>query len=156
MWFHVFCKIDYHLYVKPKNNLLLMLIENVLPHCINPACKIFLLKRFVFSEMEKKNLRLAFSCSLCFHQRGLDLLVVWKIRRNELDQTKLNLLNPSFYLVVSLLFNMDGVNDNLKNQVYFEGAIGDLKKKKKRSSVSQYHVSPLHSTYCSWRHHSTL
>lgn len=30
---------------KTYSNLLLMLIENVLPHCINPACKIFLLKR---------------------------------------------------------------------------------------------------------------
>jgi len=29
-----------------------MLIENVLPHCINPACKIFLLKR-LFSPTKK-------------------------------------------------------------------------------------------------------
>lgn len=50
MWFHVFFKIDYHLYVKLKSNLLLMLIENVLPHCINPACKNIPLKAVVFSK----------------------------------------------------------------------------------------------------------
>lgn len=94
------------------------------------------LKRFVFSKMEKKKICAWLSLAASVFTAGGWICLLFEKRkkkiRNELDQTKLNLLNPNFYSVVSLLFDIDGVNASLKNQVYFEGAIGDLKKKKKK------------------------
>jgi len=55
-----------------------MLIENVLPHCINPACKISLLKAVVFSKKKKKkkkNCAWLSLCSLYFHFGGIICLL---------------------------------------------------------------------------------
>jgi len=73
-----------------------MLIENVLPHCIDPACKIFLLKRLFSPKKRKKEKGTkksvpGFLLQPLFSLRWQHLLVVFKIvLENELAQTNLN------------------------------------------------------------------
>lgn len=51
MWFSVFCKFDYHLYVQQSNLNNIDVIWNCLTtHCTNTACKIVLLKAVIFSN----------------------------------------------------------------------------------------------------------
>lgn len=72
-----------------------MLIENVLPHCIKPACKIFLFKAVVFSKVFVPGFLLQ---HLVFKVAEAVCFVFYALQKERVSPDKINLVNPDFSL----------------------------------------------------------
>lgn len=139
MWFHVFCKIDYHLYVKAKVTFYwcklkkqMMCLTTLYPSCLQNIP----LKAVVFSQEKKtktKKLSTAFFCCVIYFYLGGSIRLFLNPHRERVkDYTR---------CIMTAVFK-DGRRERSpqKQSGLFEKRRSPISLLWERNSVSQYHV----------------